>query len=328
MQRVLVTTGSEARPATDFVVWVGGDTQPENMLGGDIWFTAASVEPAVAPTITTTTLTAMTVDSAFSQVLAATGSTPITWTVSAGTIPAGLSLNSATGTLSGTPTTSGAYDFTVSASNSVGSDTQQFTGSVAAAPSGAVTHTIFGANAPAATYSDNNDANVGDWTGAQFYITASPARSWFVQGARYYVPAGSSFIGMTAKAALMRRAAVDGGPFTGPSHPQDFDSNGTLINFPNVLAAGWNEVNFTAPLIHFDSGDGVIIAVSVGNGTFYQASNDLIDTAIQAPDGSNIYLSEVSGGAAARSWYATGAGMTSQPTRHYGMDIIVAETSS
>lgn len=326
MQRVLVSTGSEARPNTDFVIWVGGDTQPENMIGGDIWFTAAPVGSAVAPTINTATLAQMTVSVSYNQTLAATGSTPITWAVSVGILPDGLGLGSTTGTLSGTPTTAGAYDFTVSATNAGGTDTQQFTGTVAAAPSGATTHSIFGASAPTATYSDNNDANSGDWTAAQFYITGSPARSWFVQGARYYVPVGSSLIGKTAKAALMRRASTDGGVYAPGSVPQDFASNGTSTNFPSVLAAGWNEVNFVAPLIHFDSGDGIVIAVSVGDGSFYLASSDLTESAIQASDGANMYLSEVGGTTATRSWYATGSGMTSQLNRHYGMDIIVSES--
>ena len=38
---VTVSTGSEARPAASFVMWVGGTTQPTNMAVGDVWMKAA-----------------------------------------------------------------------------------------------------------------------------------------------------------------------------------------------------------------------------------------------------------------------------------------------
>ena len=58
----------------------------------------------IAPTITTTSLPDGEVGTAYSQTLTATGDTPITWSVS-GTLPAGLSLEAATGIISGTPIT-------------------------------------------------------------------------------------------------------------------------------------------------------------------------------------------------------------------------------
>ena len=42
---VLVTTGSEARPATaaagSTVLWIGGATEPTNMGVNDLWFASA-----------------------------------------------------------------------------------------------------------------------------------------------------------------------------------------------------------------------------------------------------------------------------------------------
>ena len=70
----------------------------------------------VAPTLTITTSSPLpnaTAGSAYSQAFAVTGGiSPYTWSISSGTPPSGLTL-SAAGVLSGTPTQSGAFSFTV-----------------------------------------------------------------------------------------------------------------------------------------------------------------------------------------------------------------------
>ena len=67
-----------------------------------------------APAITTNSLPPGTVGAAYSQIVAASGGTPpLSWAVNGGALPAGLSLNSGTGQISGTPTTAGAPGFTI-----------------------------------------------------------------------------------------------------------------------------------------------------------------------------------------------------------------------
>jgi uncharacterized protein YjdB len=77
-----------------------------------------------APTITRTSLPNGPVGAAYSQTISSTGDTPITWRVESGALPGGLSLSSA-GVISGTPTASGAFTFTVKATNGAGDDTKQ-----------------------------------------------------------------------------------------------------------------------------------------------------------------------------------------------------------
>ena len=58
---------------------------------------------------------------AYSQTLSAAGGmTPYTWSVVSGSLPAGLSLGSSTGMISGTPTTANTYNFTVRVTDSQG----------------------------------------------------------------------------------------------------------------------------------------------------------------------------------------------------------------
>jgi hypothetical protein len=69
------------------------------------------------PVITTTSLTDGVVNTAYSATLAATGATPITWSIPVGSLPTGLTLNSSTGAITGTPTIYGLFPITVKASN-------------------------------------------------------------------------------------------------------------------------------------------------------------------------------------------------------------------
>lgn len=64
--------------------------------------------------ITTTTLANAIKGTAYSQKINATGGTPsYTWSITSGNLPTGLTLNSSSGTISGTPTTAGGFSFTV-----------------------------------------------------------------------------------------------------------------------------------------------------------------------------------------------------------------------
>lgn len=117
--------------AGDHNVIVDGGTLDEslaNSLGDRVKY---------APTITTTDLPNGTVDTAYSQTLIADGTAPITWRITDGSLPDGLSLNESTGEISGTPTAETAekdFTFTVTAENSAGSDDKKFTLTIGVAP--------------------------------------------------------------------------------------------------------------------------------------------------------------------------------------------------
>jgi hypothetical protein len=78
---------------------------------------ALSIVVAPAPvvlTVVTLSLPGGSIGTAYNQTLGASGgSVPYTWSVTVGTLPAGLTLNGTTGVISGTPTTAGTINFTV-----------------------------------------------------------------------------------------------------------------------------------------------------------------------------------------------------------------------
>lgn len=78
-----------------------------------------------APTITSASgLPNATQYVAYSRAFTANSDGPVTWTVTNGALPTGLSLNSSTGLLSGTPYISGSFTFTVTATNTWGNSSQ------------------------------------------------------------------------------------------------------------------------------------------------------------------------------------------------------------
>jgi putative Ig domain-containing protein len=97
---------------------------------------APGPSPAPTPTpalsITTSGLPAATVGSAYSTTLSASGSATKTWTVAAGSLPAGLSL-SANGLVSGTPSAPGTASFTANVSAGGANSQRQFSLEVTAA---------------------------------------------------------------------------------------------------------------------------------------------------------------------------------------------------
>jgi parallel beta-helix repeat protein len=92
--------------------------------------------PPTPPSIgTASPLPAALTGSVYTQTLSATGTAPITWSVTSGALPAGLSLGSSTGVVSGTPTAPGVFTFTASAANAGGSNSKQLSLTVNTPPS-------------------------------------------------------------------------------------------------------------------------------------------------------------------------------------------------
>lgn len=130
-------------------------------------FTLNVTGPAALAITTASPLANGTVGTAYSSTLTASGGTaPLTWTVTAGTLPAGLTLSTA-GVLSGTPTTVGTSNFTVtvvdSATPTAGTASKPFALTIAAAgaPLSIVTTSPLPAGTVNTTYSTTLTASGG-----------------------------------------------------------------------------------------------------------------------------------------------------------------------
>ena len=99
----------------NFTVSVQDSTPSSGVQTGSKAFALTINAPVPLSIVTASPLPGGSLANAYSQTLAATGGlAPYSnWTVTAGALPAGLSLNAATGAISGTPTATGTFNFTV-----------------------------------------------------------------------------------------------------------------------------------------------------------------------------------------------------------------------
>lgn len=99
---------------TSFTVRVTDSSSPPRVATRSL-----SIEVVLPLLVTTTSLPSATVGVAYSaQLEASGGKSPITWSLSSGTLPADLTLNTSTGVISGTPSRQEAQTFTVQARDS------------------------------------------------------------------------------------------------------------------------------------------------------------------------------------------------------------------
>ena len=156
-----------------------------NYCGKAEHYFTISENAAAAPTITTDTLPGGKVGEAYSQTLSATGTTPITWGIDSGNLPAGLTLDEATGEISGTPTAAGTASFTVKVENSAGSDTKEL--SIAIAKAAPTEHTVTVTSGGNGTASASPSKAVA---GAEITLSATPDKGYHLKEWQVESPTG------------------------------------------------------------------------------------------------------------------------------------------
>jgi len=139
-------------------------------LSGKTGSTVLTVQAAPL-SITTASLPNGTMGQAYSQTLTASGGTlPYTWSITAGgSLPTGLTLNTSTGVISGTPTVTGTFNFTVQVSDATTPTSQTASKALSITIANAVTSTDFlspTANVPVSSSAGDNNGFQTDPTNA------------------------------------------------------------------------------------------------------------------------------------------------------------------
>jgi hypothetical protein len=151
-----------------------------------------------APSITTTALPNAEQNVAYLQALAYTGTGPITFALQAGTLPAGLTLATASGVISGTPTALGSSTFTVRATGPTGLTFDRALTIVV----GAV------GNVPAITSTSLADGTVGTAYARPIVVTgAQPITASITAGS---LPPGLSLVSPVTKNKIRNPAGIGG----------------------------------------------------------------------------------------------------------------------
>jgi hypothetical protein len=282
-------------------------------------FSGTVLAAPVAPTITSTTTNAMAVDHTYSQTLTATGDMPMTWDISAGALPAGMTLSSA-GVISGTPTTLGSGTVTVRATNVAGNDTQVLSWAVEEPV--VLDHNIFGSSAPGWTLTAYNDGNGSLITVNQFETVGTPHTGWTIAGVRVYVPSGVAGSMLTEGGNIfIGRNNPGAGPIDGGAG--DVSAQDVLIGmsggfyparpFGTLVAGQWNDIYFTDPL-DVSWGDGFLVGIEWTSGLYYIHGTPSSVTAGE--------FATLEPSASIRA-YNTMSGVGG--SAHYGLDVILRE---
>ncbi len=192
------------------------------------------VAPTTAPTITSGSSTTFTQGTAGSFQVTATGNPAPTFSVTSGTLPTGVTLSSS-GLLSGTPTQSGTFTFTIRATNSAGAANQTFTLTVNTPP---------------------------DTTAPDTTITAAPPASGNQSNVSF------SFTGTDNVGVTSFECSIDGGAtFAACTSPQNYTlADGTYTFMVRALdAAGNKDQTPAAFTFTIDTGAPTVVSIATAS---------------------------------------------------------------
>ncbi len=311
---VLVSTGSEARPTADTVLWLGGSSQPTNMANGDLWFSPSQPTDTEAPSEPTNLQSSSITSNSFT----------LSWTAATDNIAVtayevfldGVSYKIVTGTSTNIIGRNGntTYACTVRARDAAG-NWGDFSSAlnVTTLESVATDHSVFASSPiPGLTsiVGDNGDLIT---CASGFGVTPS---GWSVKGGRLYIPAGAP---VPASCEIYLFTPVIGTP---PNL-----ANPVATATMSTAAGQWNEVNFPSP-VSISANTPFWIGYRFAS-DYYVSTTSVGNPAVQANDGSLLYLMSADmTNNQQRQYYRIGTGATQHSTiggQSYGIDVIVTE---
>jgi hypothetical protein len=245
--------------------------------------------------ISTASLSGGEVGAAYSATLTASGGKPLyTWSIISGSLPGGLNLNSATGTISGTLTTAGLFNFTVQATDSaspVATITKALNMNITV---GVATVTIW----PSTTVPGVVDS--GDGSAVELGVKFTSDVGGTISGIRFY------------------KATANTGTHVGTL----WTSTGTQLAqaiFTSESASGWQQVNFTSP-VSITAGTVYVASYHTNTGHYSFNSNNFA-SAVNSPP-LHALASGVSGGNGMYLYGAGGFPTSTYNASNYWVDVV------
>ena len=203
-----------------------GTTTISASLGKVVGSTTLTVQMTPL-SITSTTLAGGAVGVSYSAALAASGGLPpYAWSIASGSLPTGLSLNSGTGAITGTPSAAGTFSFTAQVSDS--SSTHQ----TATKSLSIVIAAFSGATCPCTIWPGTSvpgTADSGPDSGVEVGVKFRTDTAGFITGIRFYKGTGN----------------------TGTHVGNLWNVSGTrlaTVTFSGETASGWQQANFSTPV--------------------------------------------------------------------------------
>ena len=255
-----------------------------------------AVEAGATPqslAITTTALANATLSRAYSATLTASGGiTPYNWSITRGSLPPGLTLNTSSGTITGTPTAEGTSSFTVQvsdASNPMQTVTKDLSITVSA------TTTIWPSTAEPGTADSGPDNAVE--LGVKFRSDVDGS----ITGIRFYKGSGN----------------------TGTHVSNLWTSTGTLLasaTFTGETASGWQQVNF--PPVAITANTVYVASYHTNVGHYSENQNYFATTGVDSPP-LHALANGVSGGNGVYA-YGSASAFPNQTwnSTHYWVDVV------
>ncbi|MBB3455021.1 hypothetical protein FHT86_003320 [Rhizobium sp. BK313] len=225
--------------------YAGPDSFTYTATNGGGTSTPATVTITVSPatiSLGPSTLSSGAIGTAYSQTITASGGTaPYTYTITAGSLPTGLSLSPTTGALSGTPTAAGPFNFTITATDS-STGTGPFTGSRAysltvAAPTIVVSPTSLPSATAGTAFSQPLTASGG--TGGYTYsLTAGALPAGVILSSAGVLSGTPTVAGPFNFTVTATDSSTGTGPFTGSQAYTLTIAAPTITIAPGTLPAG------------------------------------------------------------------------------------------
>jgi outer membrane autotransporter protein len=265
------------------------------------------------------TVPGATVGAGYSQTLSGSGGTaPYTFAITAGSLPAGLSLNTSTGALAGTPTAAGTFNFTVTAT-----DANTFTGSrayslVVALPVIVIAPTTLPDGTVAAAYSQSVSAS-GGIAPYTYAITAGALPTGLTLGGTGGItgtPTAGGTFNFTVTATS--NSTGTGAPHTGSRAYALVIAPPTITLPASTLANGTQGVAYSAMLNPASGGTGAysyaVTAGALPPGIVLNASSGALTGTPTSVGTSNFAVTATDS--------STGSGPYSSAPRGYSLQII------